>query len=457
MYRLVQKYGGNMTIKLNHKIKDHPTVLKIKSGAGLENKKKPLSLHELRNFSMPLFADDLGIVSIERAEVSDQVTYIKKALPSAKTLISIVHKLNPDAIRSPYRSIANTEFHHNYEQANEKCRHIVDFLIQHGAQAIAPASGFPMEMDEYPGRTWVVSHKPVAVAAGLGQMGINRNILHEKFGNFINLSTIITDMEFVEESIPINFNPCVGCRLCVKACPVGAISPDGTFNFSTCLTHNYNEFMTGFNTWVDTIVNSKNSKEFGQHYSQAENASMWQSLSFKANYKAAYCMAVCPAGEEVMPLYLSNKEHFNNDIVRPLIDKEETLYVLKNSDAEVHAKKFKNKKIKIVRNIKAVKDVNTFLRGLPIFFQPLRSKGFDFSIKFKFTGNESLTKVVTIRNEKIMVTDEAEIIDLEISISSDDWLKFIKKEIGLLKLLFLRKLKFKGKLTHLKSFGKCFP
>ena len=35
--------------------------------------------------------------------------------------------------------------------------------------------------------------------------------------------------------------------------------------------------------------------------------------------------------------------------------------------------------------------------------------------------------------------------------------KFIKKEIGLLKLLFLRKLKFKGKLTHLKSFGKCFP
>ena len=48
--------------------------------------------------------------------------------------------------------------------------------------------GFPMEMDRFPGKTWVVSHKPVAVAAGLGQMGIHRNVIHPKFGNFILLA-----------------------------------------------------------------------------------------------------------------------------------------------------------------------------------------------------------------------------------------------------------------------------
>ena len=45
--------------------------------------------------------------------------------------------------------------------------------------------GFPMEMNQHPGAAiWIVSHKPVAVAAGLGRMGIHRNLIPPKFGNF---------------------------------------------------------------------------------------------------------------------------------------------------------------------------------------------------------------------------------------------------------------------------------
>src|SRR5205823_15090748 len=32
---------------------------------------------------------------------------------------------------------------------------------------------------------------------------------------------------------------------------VGAISPDGDFQFSNCLTHNYREFMSGFSDWAE--------------------------------------------------------------------------------------------------------------------------------------------------------------------------------------------------------------
>jgi epoxyqueuosine reductase QueG len=46
---------------------------------------------------------------------------------------------------------------------------------------------FPMEMEKFPGRTWIVSHKPVAVAAGLGKIGIHRNVIHPQFGNFFCL------------------------------------------------------------------------------------------------------------------------------------------------------------------------------------------------------------------------------------------------------------------------------
>jgi len=40
-----------------------------------------------------------------------------------------------------------------------------------GYRAMNPSAGFPMEQDRSPVKIWVVSHKPVAVAAGLGHMG----------------------------------------------------------------------------------------------------------------------------------------------------------------------------------------------------------------------------------------------------------------------------------------------
>jgi epoxyqueuosine reductase QueG len=161
----------------------------------------------------------------------------------------------------------------------------------------------------------VVSHKPVAVAAGLGHMGIHRNVIHPKFGNFILLGTILVDVDVKKQDSPINYNPCLECKLCVAACPVGAIEPDGKFNFSSCYTHNYREFMGGFSDLVETVVESKNVKEYRNKVSLSETVSWWQSLSYGANYKAAYCMAVCPAGEDVIGPFLQNRKGFIQEVV----------------------------------------------------------------------------------------------------------------------------------------------
>ena len=40
--------------------------------------------------------------------------------------------------------------------------------------------------------------------------------------------------------------------------------------------------------------------------SDGETKSMWQSLSFKPGYKAAYCISVCPAGEDVISPFLAS-------------------------------------------------------------------------------------------------------------------------------------------------------
>jgi NAD-dependent dihydropyrimidine dehydrogenase PreA subunit len=223
-----------------------------------------------------------------------------------------------------------------------------------------------MEMSRFPGKTWVVSHKPVAVAAGLGQIGIHRNVIHPVFCNFILLGTILIGAAIGQASQPIDFNPCLECKLCVAACPVGAIGADGAFDFSACFTHNYREFMGGFSDWVEQVVASRSPADYRQRVEDGETASMWQSLSGGANYKAAYCMAVCPAGEDVIAPFLANRKTYLDDVVRPLQQKVEPVYVVAGSDAELHARKrFPHKRIRQVSNGIRAGSIAAFLSNHP--------------------------------------------------------------------------------------------
>ena len=404
-------------------------------------------------------ADDVGFVEIDRPEVADQRGDILRFFPSTKSLISIVCRMNREPIRSPARSVANLEFHHTGEQVNDVAHRIVAVLEREGIRAVNPAMGFPMEMDRFPGKIWVVSHKPVAVAAGLGHMGIHRNVIHPKFGNFILLGTVLLDAEVSEYHRPIDFNPCLECKLCVAACPVGAISPDGHFNFSACYTHNYREFMGGFTNWVEQIAEAKSGVEYRQRVSDPESASMWQSLSFGANYKAAYCMAVCPAGEDVIGPYLNDKSDHLQTVVRPLQEKAEIVYVVPGSDAESHvAKRFPHKQSKRVGNGIRPRSIDVFLRGLPLAFQRQKSEELNATYHFTFTGDEDRKATVVIRSKTVEVLDgHISSADLHITADSKTWLGFLAKERSLLWALLTGRIRLKGSPKLLVAFGKCFP
>jgi Fe-S-cluster-containing hydrogenase component 2 len=391
--------------------------------------------------------------------LDDQRQDILKAFSHTKTLISFVVRMNREAIRTPARSVANTEFHHSGEEVNGIARRVVQILEDRGIRAMNPAMGFPMEMDRFPGKIWVVSHKPVAVAAGLGMMGIHRNVIHEKFGNFILLGTILLGAEVSESSQPIDYNPCLDCKLCVAACPVGAISSEGHFNFSACYIHNYREFMGGFTDWVEQVADSKSARDYRNRVSDAESASMWQSLSFGANYKAAYCLAVCPAGEDVIGPFLADRKTHLKEVVRPLQEKEETIYVTRNSDAEDHvAKRFPHKKIKQVGNSLRPNSVRVFLNGMPDVFQPGKSAGLNATFHFTFTGKEQRKATVVIKDQKMSV--EAGHVgqpDLHITADSQTWIGFLRKERNIVWALLRRKIRLDGPLKLLIAFGKCFP
>ncbi|MGO9013881.1 MAG: SCP2 sterol-binding domain-containing protein [Dissulfurispiraceae bacterium] len=442
-------------------LNEHPAVKRYyekKGGNKGDSVVSRLGHKDIRRMCLEFGADDAGFVERGRPELDDQRSDIMKMFPWTKTLVSLVGRINRENLRSPARSIASLELHKVGERLESASHKLTAYLERMGVRAVAPAAGFPMELDRWPGKIFVVSHKPVAVAAGLGQMGLHRNVIHPVFGSFIVLNTLLIEADMDEYNTPLDYNPCLGCKLCSAACPTGAIGPDGYYNPVNCMTHTYREMIGGFTDWVENIANSKNSFDYRSRVSDAETVSMWQSLSHGPCYKSVYCMAVCPAGEDVMPDFLTDRKKYIESVVRPLQEKEETVYVLKGSDAESHVlRAFPRKKIKRVGNGIRPPSIKAFLRSMPIAFQRHKSEGIDGTYHFTFTGEEHESATVTIKDKTLTVKQghEGE-ADIHIQADSRAWLRVLHKDGAMLKEIVFRNIRVKGPIRLLKAFGNCF-
>jgi len=446
------------------KLEDHPTVRRLaREVQGVENRQPAETMLDgawLCRLALDCGADDAGIVEIARPGLDPQRDEILRNYPWTKSLLSFVLRMAREPVRGAPRSVANLEFHRAGHQVNEISAAIVAKLEARGVRAVNPSMGFPMEMYHTPGHAiWVVSHKPVAVEAGLGHMGIHRNLIHPKYGNFVLLGTVLVECEASGYDYPIDYNPCLECKLCVAACPVGAIGPDGSFNFSSCFTHNYREFLGGFSDWIEQVADARDAVDYRRRINEPETASMWQSLSYGANYKSAYCMAVCPAGEDVIGPYLNDKQRHLEEVVRPLQERAEPVYVVAGSDAEAVARrKFKNKTVKPVANGLRARSIAGLLNFMPFVFQPNQSRGLDATFHFTFTNAEKREATITIKNRTLDIKDG--LIgkpDVHVTADAKTWLGFLAKENSLPLALIRRKIRVKGDPRLLLAFGKCFP
>lgn len=439
------------------KMDKHPTVVKVRANGAPQKPSGPIDATFLKDLAMECGADDVGLVEVSRPALEMDRPYIGKVFEPAKALLSFVIRMNREPVRSPARSVANQEFHAVYDDVNDTARRIVRALEAKNIPACNAVAAFPMEV-QLPGRGWMVSHKPVAVEAGLGMIGLHRNVIHPKFGSFVLLGTILIGEEATAYDKPIDYNPCLGCNLCVAACPVGAIKTDGGFDFMSCFTHNYREFLGNFGDWVHTLADARSAKDYRKRFSDGETASIWQSLSFKPGYKAAYCLAVCPAGEDAINPFLEDKKSYVKQVLRPLTEQEETVYVLPHSDAEKHAgQRFPHKEIKRVRPQIRPQSVDMLLRMMPLSFQRGRAKGVTARYHWTFTGDEEIQATIEIKDSQLTIErDHVGEADITVTADSATWLKVVSREYNVLAALALRKVRVKGDMTLFRAFGKCF-
>ncbi len=435
----------------------HPTVEHLRTHPPA---KPPnvLSAAWLKDLARACGADDVGLVEVSRPAIADQAPYIDQTFPETQTLLAIVKRMNPAPLRAPARSVANTEFHATFDEVGETCRAIVSRLAQDNIPACNTVAAFPMEAQQ-DGRTWLVAHKPIAVEAGLGQIGLHRSVIHPKFGSFVLLGTVLLGLPADAYDQPIDYNPCLECKLCVAACPVGAIKPDGGFDFLSCYTHNYREFLGNFNDWVDALVTSKDRAAYRARFSDGETTSMWQSLSFKPGYKAAYCIAVCPAGEDVANPFLEDRPGYVKKVVKPLTEKEETVYVLGNSDAERHvAARFPAKSTKRVGRTLRTSSIRGFLAALPLGFQRGRAKGISARYHFRFTGAEETEATIRIHDGRLTVRPGLhDTADVTVTADAQTWIDMVNREYSPINAIVLRKVRVKGSMSVFRDFQRCFP
>src|SRR5262249_18260174 len=157
--------------------------------------------------------------------------------------------------------------------------------------------------------------------------------------------------------------------------------------------------------------------------------------------------------------YKQSKKDYTAEVLRPLQEKVEPLYVIAGSDAEAHArKKFPHKELRHVRGSLRPQTLRTLIEGMPLTFQREASAGLKARYHFTFTGKETAEVTVDIHDKELSVQPGLHgEPDLRVSADSEAWLRFVRGETSMVKELLLRRVRLKGSIKLLQGFGRCFP
>lgn len=444
-------------------LQDHPTVKRYfekKHSAAAAPSLEPIDSAWVKQVVLDAGADDVGLASIDSPVLAEYKSKFLTVFPEARTCISVICRMNPENVRNPLRQQYELEYHNGFAEADKVARRAAAKLAGKGIRAMDCCSSYPMNMENYPNlEMWYIHHKPVAVAAGIGRMGVHHLVVHERFGSMIALSSILIDREVTEYGRQLDYDPCCKCMLCVSVCPVGAINADGYIGSYSCYVHSYRDKYGGFVDWVENIIKSRNTKEFRRKHSDAETVLMWQSLFSGVSYKCTNCMAVCPGGEENIGPYAEDPKQYREALAKRMQERKETVYVVKGSDAEAHVqRRFPHKPLSYVHGCTRPTSAAKFFENMHLTFQREQSKGLNAVYHVSFTGAETCKGTIVIRDKKIEVSDGLTgKPDFTITADTETWLKILRGEKNFLAALLTRKVRTKGPADLLKSFVRCFP
>jgi epoxyqueuosine reductase len=170
------------------------------------------------------------------------------------TAVSLAMRVSPAVLES-LEGRPNQLYEHHYRQVNFALDRLTFALASHiqalGRRALPiPAS----QLVDWQNQRGHLSHKRIAVAAGLGWLGRNNLLVTPGFGSQVRLATVLTDLELdagTRDMAGAGHNPipsaelgscpkprqdsCGSCRACMSACPAHAIGDTpADFDHQSC-------------------------------------------------------------------------------------------------------------------------------------------------------------------------------------------------------------------------------
>lgn len=168
----------------------------------------------------------------EKGTISER-TEPKKLLASAKSIISIALAY-PTRINNPPKSrpgerrgiFSRSSWGRDYHDVlRDRLEKLATFIAE-----LVPDFEYKIMVD-----TGELSDRAVAERAGIGFSGKNCAIITPEFGSFVYLGEMITNIPFPPDQ-PLELS-CGDCRICLDACPTGALVQGGQLNAQKCLSY----------------------------------------------------------------------------------------------------------------------------------------------------------------------------------------------------------------------------
>jgi reductive dehalogenase len=161
-------------------------------------------LREDRERAIPVLSDG------DRFERTDDAWYIPESM---NRVVALAFEEDYHAIANSPGRLASAATGNGYSRMAVTSSTLADFIRALGYRAIPAGNGVGLSI-------------PIAIDAGLGQLGRMGLLVTPKYGPRVRLAKVITDMPLVPND-PIDFGVtqfCEACKLCATDCPSGAVT-----------------------------------------------------------------------------------------------------------------------------------------------------------------------------------------------------------------------------------------
>lgn len=178
---------------------------------------------QLKSFALQSGASLFGVAPVNQLSAK-HCTLAPSTIRGLERAISIAFHLSDRILEDIIEGPTKLYFFH-YQRVNifldQLALQITGFIQGQGWEALPiPAS----QIIDWANQKAHISHKHVAVLAGLGWLGRNNLLITPQFGARQRLVTILTDMPLkVDQPLPWG---CGECRACLASCPAKAIKEE---------------------------------------------------------------------------------------------------------------------------------------------------------------------------------------------------------------------------------------